>query len=246
MELKRAKKTVFVASESARHANMEIEELLAILDEYTGIKVKTGKGFTVETEKVQVRFFISPERFKRMDGHRCDIPVRFGQISALIAKDRDYPILTSMKDIAKYIAEVEEQTMDNIKIGLKREVFFRAKQKWNKKWRYGQPLYSCDQWYIREEARIYPIETDTVGECTGLRDKNGKMIFEGDILKAHFDDDFPEEEAYAEVRWIENGFRAIEDGTPDKPYLMKEDCEKYWEVYGNIYDNPELQRGDRK
>lgn len=101
------KKTVFVASECAFHANREIEELLTILDEYTGVKAKAGKGFTVETEKVQVRFFASPERLRAMDGHRCDVPVRFGKVSRLIAKNRDYPELKSMKDIAKYIVEVE-------------------------------------------------------------------------------------------------------------------------------------------
>lgn len=101
------KKTVFVASECAFHANREIEELLTILDEYTGVKAIAGRGFTVETKKVQVRFFTSPERFKTMGGCRCDVPVRFGQVSGLIAKNRDYPDLKSMKDIAKYIVEVE-------------------------------------------------------------------------------------------------------------------------------------------
>lgn len=109
------KKTVFVASGSVFHANREIKELLTILDEYTGVKAKVGEGLTVETEKVQVRFFASPERIKTMDGYRCDVPVRFGQVSVLIAKNRDYPDLKSMKDIAKYIVEVEGQTMDNIK-----------------------------------------------------------------------------------------------------------------------------------
>lgn len=124
-------------------------------------------------------------------------------------------------------------------MGLKREVFFRAKQKETKKWRYGQLFSNCNQWCIREEMRIYPIKTDTVGEYTGLNDINERMIFEGDILKAHFDDDSPDE-TYAEVRWVENGFRAIQDGAIDQPYLLKADCEEYWEVCGNIYDNPEL------
>ena len=42
-----------------------------------------------------------------MDGYRCDVPVRFGQASGLVAKNRDYPDLKSMKDIAKYIVEME-------------------------------------------------------------------------------------------------------------------------------------------
>ena len=101
------KKTVFVASECGFHANREIEELLTILKEYTGVKAKAGKGFTVETEKVQVRFITSSERSRGMDGYRCDVPVRFGQASGLVAKNRDYPDLKSMKDNAKYIVEME-------------------------------------------------------------------------------------------------------------------------------------------
>lgn len=100
------KKTVYVKAECGFHANREIEELLRILDEYTGIKAKVhGTRFEVETEKVIVRFVVNSN--KAMDGMRCDIPVRFGRMSGMMTKGREYPELHSMKDIAKYIVDME-------------------------------------------------------------------------------------------------------------------------------------------
>lgn len=91
------------------------------------------------------------------------------------------------------------------------------------------------------------IYTSTVGQYTGLNDRNGKRIFDGDIIQAHLDEQYPEnvttgvvgwgtdphlgwfvEESHAECRGI---------GAPDP--LGECDIEN-WEVVGNIYDNPEL------
>ena len=71
-------------------------------------------------------------------------------------------------------------------------------------------------------------------QFTGLHDKNGKEIYFGDICKVDWND-----ERYKphniEVEW--NSDRCsidIEGGSP------KNDCEKHYEVIGNIYENKEL------
>ena len=86
---------------------------------------------------------------------------------------------------------------------------------------------------------VCDIDISTLCACTGLKDKNGNLIWENDILVGYLDDMYPENATYAQVIWDKNGFYTKEQYSDDIS-LMDEFDEKYFEVCGNIFDNPEL------
>ena len=83
------------------------------------------------------------------------------------------------------------------------------------------------------------VDPSTICQCTELKDKNGKLIWENDILVGYLDDMYPENATYAQVIWDKNGFYTKEQDS-DNIFLMDEFDEKHFEVCGNIFDNPEL------
>ena len=98
------------------------------------------------------------------------------------------------------------------------------------------------KWYISNKAGspfAYEVRPDTICQCTGLKDKNGKLIWENDIMVAHLDDAYPEDETYIRILWYESGFCSKEKGSEDISPIDKFDQE-HFEVCGNIFDNPEL------
>lgn len=102
-------------------------------------------------------------------------------------------------------------------------------------------------WKEREAIIISIIKVDskTIGQYTGLHDKNGKEIYEGDIIQHWYEysditDRYLVDYDEDELRYVfqnlsnRNNFIALED-------LYDEDYGNYAiEVIGNIYDNPEL------
>ena len=89
------------------------------------------------------------------------------------------------------------------------------------------------------EIKKYPVYGDTVGQYTGLMDKNSVKIFDGDIIKS------TETGEIAVVEW-QDGHSAFMLCVPkqnDFEY-MGEVGSDIMEVIGNIYDNPELLGGD--
>lgn len=135
-----------------------------------------------------------------------------------------------------------------------REIKFRAKRIDDLGWAYGYlvktpitaEFFAYDGQYfdsgwegryciVTEHGVAHEIDIKTVGQYTGLKDKNGE-IYEGDILrtiKQYTNDDgdlLPEKEETQVVKWKEEGC-FVGFCVRDKYQL---------EVIGNIYENPEL------
>lgn len=85
----------------------------------------------------------------------------------------------------------------------------------------------------------HEVDEHTICQCTGLKDKNGKLIWENDIMAAYLDDDYPEDETYIRILWRGSGFWSKEKGSEDMLQVDEFDQE-HFEVIGNIFDNPEL------
>lgn len=121
-----------------------------------------------------------------------------------------------------------------------REILFRGKTI-NENWFYGLLVNKHGKWYINKPGSpvSYAIQPETICQYTGLNDKNGKKIWEGDILEGHLDDKFPEDVTREKVIWHESGWKTEEPGCVDKEYLDEFDTENF-EVVGNVFDNPEL------
>ena len=127
-----------------------------------------------------------------------------------------------------------------------REILFRGKRLDNGDWVYGYYVHigpvSCQRAYIIPEyaSSLYVNEVDpsTVGQYTGLKDKNGNRIFEGDIAKVLQGKD--KDIAYV---GFENGAFML---YPKTGNIYERTLWEYWyndwdvEVIGNITDNPEL------
>lgn len=88
-------------------------------------------------------------------------------------------------------------------------------------------------------ATLVEVEPETVGQYTGLTDKNGKKIFEGDILRRAY---HPYEDVA--IEWFDGSFRFREVNKP-KDYGYSYVCcvqnaVSRLKIIGNIYNNPEL------
>lgn len=130
-----------------------------------------------------------------------------------------------------------------------REILFRGKHAISGEWIYGDLLCSKGNYYIHERGKpivsyVSPMAAfGTVGEWTGLTDKNGVKIFEGDIVQ--YQPNYMSEPTYSVVEYCADKYNypAFD--------LKKHDYEANGlqcaheegigcEVIGNIFDNPEL------
>ena len=137
---------------------------------------------------------------------------------------------------------------------MKDRCLFKAKI-CNGEWVAGFLHCKNDKWYISNTAGspfAFEVRPDTICQCTGLKDKNGKLIWEGDIILFQRDNDdcpFPNKDTKKRLgKVFYKDFRttfAIEMGKSGSGSL-NDDLWKYVqngnrvEVIGNIFDNPEL------
>ena len=128
---------------------------------------------------------------------------------------------------------------------------FKAKRIDNGEWVEGYYTYYPDgmdnaedkKYAIRDTSvnpnKLYFVDPSTICQCTGFVDKNGKFIWENDIMEAHLDDNFPEDVTRTRVVWDKNGWVTSEPASVDRKPLDDFDAENF-EVIGNTFDNPEL------
>ena len=134
---------------------------------------------------------------------------------------------------------------------MNREILFRGKRTDNGEWIEGlvaryNPKFDCANIVDGFESLV-PVKTETVGQYTGLTDKNGKKIFEGDIVKHYNHCDIKEySEDIGRVFYYTETCRFLRTSKlfPDDCPEIYSSCE--YEVIGNIYDNPELIGGINK
>ena len=118
-----------------------------------------------------------------------------------------------------------------------RTIKFRGKSLLNGKWIYGYLfIATCgDNLMIQVNAvDAFGVEDNTVGQFTGILDKNGKEIYEGDIVEYHLG-------KTALVVFDQDNCSFVAEHLPNRYAFEWIGC--HMEVIGNIHDNPELLKG---
>ena len=129
---------------------------------------------------------------------------------------------------------------------MKREILFRGKLEYNGKWIYGDLLqyengevaifgdrlssFGCECTEMLKRDRVTP---ETLGQYTGLKDKNGKKVFEGDLLEVA--NRKRDKECIADVIFLDGAFLLH---FPNEDLLDIKEVSECWVVIGNIHDNP--------
>lgn len=114
-----------------------------------------------------------------------------------------------------------------------REIKFRGRDGDN--WYYGSLFVNeCGHTTISEPKSFWmkPVNADTVGQFTGLKDSTGKEIYEGDVLR-------DPDGRTLEVVW-NNGAGSWECAREDYHFLFIMRYIDVMTVIGNVHDNPEL------
>lgn len=130
---------------------------------------------------------------------------------------------------------------------------YRGKWRDNGEWAFGALVMAKDtadeeqRTYILEDADfcgygeftgVCDVDPNTVGECSGLTDKNNKLIFEGDILRVNY---FCQKPVTGVVSFRDGKFVMdyIRNGNAWTDTLT-EVCSVLYEIIGNIHDNPDF------
>jgi len=144
---------------------------------------------------------------------------------------------------------------------MNREILFRGQRCSDGEWVYGFYVESKYSWRGHKPHRSwiipnaisnggffnilgrYAVKDDTVGQFTGMCDKNGVKIFAGDVLDVIVFDCFDNDKQYrVRVEWVGTEFMGVDVTNDDYAWNLFWLCnqDEEIEVIGNIYDNPEL------
>ena len=130
-----------------------------------------------------------------------------------------------------------------------REILFRGKRIEDGKWFFGSLVHRtqfygipADDYFILYDGEFHcdfygsaEVDPKTLGQYSGLTDKNGKKIFEGDICKHR--SNYSGEYVISVVTYTDGCFLAMSDNNSGFNLSDK------LEIIGNIHDNPELLKG---
>ena len=125
---------------------------------------------------------------------------------------------------------------------MNREIKFRGKDFLKEEWVYGDLVKTKNVVVIKKTNGDYfhptQVSPSTVGQYTGLKDKNGKEIYEGAIVIIG-------EKLKTKVVYYDGAFRMQSEFSPtptdttDMGYMMREFSVR---IIGNIHDNPKLMK----
>lgn len=136
-----------------------------------------------------------------------------------------------------------------------REILFRGKSTDDDRWVYGsfvidareqiQAKNSGEDGFIRgydeyEKKMVSEeVQRETVCQYTGLTDRRGRKIFEGDIVKHFNNSEDDEKYVIGCIKWDQDSCKFVNEHEDGLQYSIFSKC--IYEVIGNIFDNPGME-----